>query len=95
MGLFTALAIAIHNFPEGLATFLTALHDPGLGVAIAIAIALHNIPEGISCRVAFDTETWTEPPHNELFVPQNEYLGISNVVCFFFYILCVLTFFSE
>ena len=51
MGLFTALAIGIHNFPEGLATFLAALHDPGLGVAIAVAVALHNIPEGISVSV--------------------------------------------
>lgn len=51
MGLFTALAIAIHNFPEGLATFLTALQDPKLGLAIAVAIALHNIPEGISVSV--------------------------------------------
>ncbi|MAI20474.1 MAG: zinc transporter ZupT [Kiritimatiellaceae bacterium] len=51
MGLFTAIAIAIHNFPEGLATFLAALEDPSLGVAIAIAIALHNIPEGISVSV--------------------------------------------
>lgn len=51
MGLFTALAIGIHNFPEGLATFLTALESPRLGVAIAIAIALHNIPEGISVSV--------------------------------------------
>lgn len=51
MGLFTALAIGIHNFPEGLATFLSALEDPGLGIAIAIAIALHNIPEGISVSV--------------------------------------------
>jgi ZIP family zinc transporter len=51
MGLFTALAIAIHNFPEGLATFLAALQDPTLGVAIAIAIALHNIPEGVSVSV--------------------------------------------
>jgi ZIP family zinc transporter len=51
MGLFTALAIGIHNFPEGLATFLAALQDPGLGVAIAVAIALHNIPEGISVSV--------------------------------------------
>jgi len=50
-GLFTALAIAIHNFPEGLATFLAALEDPGLGVAIAVAVALHNIPEGISVSV--------------------------------------------
>ncbi len=51
MGLFTALAIAIHNFPEGLATFLAALQDPALGVAIAVAVALHNIPEGISVSV--------------------------------------------
>jgi zinc transporter, ZIP family len=51
MGLFTALAIGIHNFPEGLATFLAALQDPGLGIAIAVAIALHNIPEGISVSV--------------------------------------------
>ncbi|OPZ27134.1 MAG: Zinc transporter ZupT [Lentisphaerae bacterium ADurb.BinA184] len=51
MGLFTALAIGIHNFPEGLATFLAALEDPGLGMAIAVAIALHNIPEGISVSV--------------------------------------------
>lgn len=51
MGLFTALAIGIHNFPEGLATFLAALENPGLGVAIAVAIALHNIPEGISISV--------------------------------------------
>lgn len=51
MGIFTALAITIHNFPEGLVTFLAALQDPALGVAIAIAIALHNIPEGISVSV--------------------------------------------
>jgi zinc transporter, ZIP family len=51
MGMFTALAITIHNFPEGLATFLAALQDPMLGVAIAVAIALHNIPEGISVSV--------------------------------------------
>lgn len=51
MGLFTALAIGIHNFPEGLATFLAALQDYSLGLAIAIAVALHNIPEGISVSV--------------------------------------------
>jgi zinc transporter, ZIP family len=51
MGMFTALAITIHNFPEGLATFLAALQDPMLGLAIAVAIALHNIPEGISVSV--------------------------------------------
>ncbi len=47
-GMFTALAIAIHNFPEGLATFVSALKDPQLGFAIAFAIAIHNIPEGIA-----------------------------------------------
>lgn len=51
MGLFTALAIAIHNFPEGLATFTAALTDSGLGIAIAVAIAIHNIPEGIAVSV--------------------------------------------
>jgi ZIP family zinc transporter len=48
MGFFSALAIAIHNFPEGLATFMGALTDPGLGVSIAVAIAIHNIPEGVA-----------------------------------------------
>ncbi|MDF2845219.1 MAG: zupT [Herbinix sp.] len=51
MGLFTALAIAIHNFPEGLATFTAALSDPTLGIPIAVAIAIHNIPEGIAVAV--------------------------------------------
>lgn len=50
-GLFTALAIGIHNFPEGLVTFLAALEDVQLGVTLAIAVALHNIPEGISVSV--------------------------------------------
>nr|WP_295898875.1 zinc transporter ZupT [uncultured Alistipes sp.] len=51
MGLMTALAIAIHNFPEGIATFTTAVDDTTLGVAIAVAIAIHNIPEGIAVSV--------------------------------------------
>ncbi len=50
-GLLTALAIGIHNFPEGLATFAAALSDLRLGVFIAIAIAIHNIPEGIAVSV--------------------------------------------
>jgi len=50
-GLYTALAIGIHNFPEGLATFTAALKDPNLGIPIAIAIAIHNIPEGIAVAV--------------------------------------------
>lgn len=51
MGMFTALAIAIHNFPEGLATFASALKDPTLGIPIAMAIAIHNIPEGIAVSI--------------------------------------------
>jgi ZIP family zinc transporter len=50
-GMMTALAIGIHNFPEGLATFATSLNSLDLGVAIAIAIAIHNVPEGISVSV--------------------------------------------
>ena len=50
-GVMTALAIGIHNFPEGLATFASALSDVRLGVFIAIAIAIHNIPEGIAVSV--------------------------------------------
>lgn len=51
MGVFTALAIGIHNFPEGIATFMSTLQDPALGVAITIAVAIHNIPEGIAVSV--------------------------------------------
>ncbi|MGI6092698.1 MAG: zinc transporter ZupT [Negativicutes bacterium] len=51
MGLFTALAITIHNFPEGIATFIATLKEPEIGVPIAIAIAIHNIPEGIAVSV--------------------------------------------
>lgn len=50
-GMFSALAIAIHNFPEGLATFIGAVEDPALGISIGIAIAIHNIPEGIAVSV--------------------------------------------
>ena len=51
MGLMTALAIGIHNFPEGIATFATAVENPTLGIAIAVAIAIHNIPEGIAVSI--------------------------------------------
>ena len=51
MGLFSALAIAIHNFPEGIATFSAALIDPSIAIPIAVAIAIHNIPEGIAVSV--------------------------------------------
>ena len=48
MGVFSALAIGIHNFPEGLATFMSGLTDPTLGISIAVAVAIHNIPEGLA-----------------------------------------------
>ncbi len=51
MGIFSALAIAIHNFPEGLATFIAALESPAIGISIAVAIAIHNVPEGIAVAV--------------------------------------------
>src|SRR5690606_4967079 len=50
-GIFTALVVAIHNFPEGIATFMTAMNDTTVGIAIAIAVAIHNIPEGIAVSV--------------------------------------------
>jgi len=51
MGVMTALAIGIHNFPEGLATFVATLDDPAVGGALAIAIAIHNIPEGLCVSI--------------------------------------------
>mmetsp|Transcript_7311 Transcript_7311/g.8890 ORF Transcript_7311/g.8890 Transcript_7311/m.8890 type:complete len:362 (-) Transcript_7311:96-1181(-) len=51
MGMMTALAIGIHNLPEGLATFLGALDDPTVGAALAIAIGIHNIPEGLCVAI--------------------------------------------
>ncbi|MDK7675646.1 zinc transporter ZupT [Weeksella virosa] len=51
MGLFAALALGLHNFPEGLATFMGAIADPAYGVGITVAIAIHNIPEGIAVAV--------------------------------------------
>ncbi len=51
MGVMTALAIGIHNFPEGIATFTAAAENLTLGVAIAVAIAIHNIPEGIAVSI--------------------------------------------
>ena len=51
MGVLSAIAITVHNFPEGLATFIAALTDLSIGIPIAIAIAIHNIPEGIAISV--------------------------------------------
>lgn len=51
VGLLAALAITVHNFPEGMATFFAALEDPVLGSSLAFAIAVHNIPEGVSIAI--------------------------------------------
>lgn len=51
LGLLSALAIAVHNFPEGIATFIGALNDPEMGAGITFAIAIHNIPEGIAVAI--------------------------------------------
>ncbi len=47
-GVLVALGIGVHNFPEGMATFVAALSDVRLGISIAVAIAIHNIPEGLA-----------------------------------------------
>ncbi|KAF5831438.1 ZIP zinc transporter-domain-containing protein [Dunaliella salina] len=47
VGMLTGLAIAIHNFPEGMAAFLAVLGDPQAGISLAVAVAIHNVPEGM------------------------------------------------
>lgn len=47
-GLLTAIAISVHNFPEGMATFFVSTQNLTLGFSVAVAIAIHNIPEGIA-----------------------------------------------
>jgi ZIP family zinc transporter len=51
MGVFTAIAIAVHNFPEGIATFISTFDSIETGIAIAVAVAIHNIPEGVAVAV--------------------------------------------
>mgnify|MGYP006272188285 CR=1 FL=1 len=50
-GLLTALTITLHNFPEGLATFMAGMENLSLGVPVAVAVGIHNIPEGIAVSV--------------------------------------------
>ena len=61
-GLMVALAITLHNFPEGIAVFFLTLEDPSVGIPVGIAIALHNVPEGIAVAVplyyALGKRTW-------------------------------------
>ena len=48
MAAFSGIAVALHNFPEGIATFISTMADPSFGPAMAFAIAMHNIPEGLA-----------------------------------------------
>jgi len=50
-GMFTAIAVTLHNFPEGLASYVSTMKSPALGISIALAIAIHNIPEGIAISI--------------------------------------------
>jgi ZIP family zinc transporter len=56
-GVCVALGIAIHNFPEGIATFVGAMEDTSVGIAVAIAVALHNIPEGLAISTPIQAAT--------------------------------------
>lgn len=51
LGLMAAIAITVHNFPEGMATFFATMEDPVVGSSLAFAIAVHNIPEGVSIAI--------------------------------------------
>ena len=51
LGILNMLALILHNFPEGIATFMSSYKDIELGLKLALAIAFHNIPEGISIAV--------------------------------------------
>ncbi|OSX69183.1 hypothetical protein BU14_1767s0001 [Porphyra umbilicalis] len=61
MGCFAGVALAAHNFPEGLATFIATLQDPSVGVSVAIAIGIHNIPEGIAVAMPIYYATGSKP----------------------------------
>lgn len=51
LGILNMVALILHNFPEGIATFMSSYKDIGLGIKLAIAIAFHNVPEGICIAV--------------------------------------------
>ncbi len=91
MGLFSALAIGIHNFPEGLATFTAAFSDPKLGISIAVAIAIHNIPEGIAVAVPVFYATGSRRKAFRL----SFLSGLSEPVGAFIGFLLLRSFFSE
>ncbi|MEZ7953869.1 MAG: zinc transporter ZupT, partial [Bacteroidales bacterium] len=77
LGFMSAFAIAIHNFPEGIATFVSAMNDPALGATIAVAIGIHNIPEGIAVAIPiyYATKSRKKAFWNSLFSGLAEPLG--------------------
>lgn len=91
MGLMSALAIAIHNFPEGLVTFMAALQDPTLGIAIAFAIAIHNIPEGIAMAIPIYYATGSKKKAILISVLSGLTEPLGALAAYFF----LLNFFSE
>ncbi|MEJ6949890.1 zinc transporter ZupT [Natronospora cellulosivora (SeqCode)] len=84
-GLMTAIGIAIHNFPEGVIVFISAVHDIRLGIALTIAIALHNIPEGFSIGmpILYATEDKKKTFFYSLAAGLAEPIGALLVVLFF------------
>ena len=51
LGILSMIALMLHNFPEGIATFISSMNDISLGIKLSISIMFHNIPEGISIAV--------------------------------------------
>ncbi len=84
MGVFSAIAIGIHNFPEGMATFISTVENPGVGISIAFAIAIHNIPEGIaiSAPIYYATKSRRKAFYYSILSGLSEPLGA--VIAFYF-----------
>jgi len=91
MGLFTALAIAIHNFPEGIAVFVAGLADLKIAIPTAIAIAIHNIPEGIAVSIPVSYATGNRKKAFILSFLSGLAEPIGAIIAFFF----LQSFFSE
>lgn len=93
-GLFFALAIAIHNFPEGLATLASGLSGTSLGISVAFAVAVHNIPEGIAVAVpiCYATGSRTKAFAYSTFSGLAEPLGALVGFIILYPILCPVTF---
>ena len=85
-GIITAITIAIHNFPEGIATFMSALTSLEIAIPITIAIAIHNIPEGIAVAVPIYHSTGSRKKAFWLSFASGLAEPIGAVIAFFFLI---------